>query len=194
MMTTEQLNTILERLTSRNQNHKSGTRKVRAFSPVQSDTEDVHMFGPETKVDTTKYSDDDSIYLWLNATRASSFHNDESSLKRQKTCHKTTEVVGQVHGTDADGILRILLDTGASATIILKDAIRGVSGPGLKAQPTTWNTIGGQFVTKLQREVQFTLPEFSTSKVIQWICHEDSNTLRKTHSMTWSSVQIYFQN
>jgi hypothetical protein len=42
MMTTEQLNTILERLTSRN--HKAGTRKVHAFSPVQSDTEDVHMF------------------------------------------------------------------------------------------------------------------------------------------------------
>jgi hypothetical protein len=135
MMTTEQLNTILERLTSRNRNHKSGTRKVRAFSPVQSDTEDVHMFGPKTKVDTTKYSDDDSIYLRLNANRASSFHYDESSPKRQKICHKTTEVVGQVHGTDSDGILRILLDTGASATIIFKDAIRGVSGQVLNEQP-----------------------------------------------------------
>ena len=54
----------------------------------------------------------------------------------KKACHKTTEVVGQVHGNDSDGILRILLDTGASATIILKDAIRGVNGPVLKEQPT----------------------------------------------------------
>ena len=54
MMTTEQLNAILERLTRRNRNHKSGTRKMRAFSPVQSGTEDVHMFGPRTKVDTNK--------------------------------------------------------------------------------------------------------------------------------------------
>ena len=38
---------------------------------------------------------------------------------------------------------------------------------------------GGQFVTTLQREINFTLPEFSTSKDITWTCHEDSNTLRK---------------
>jgi Retroviral aspartyl protease len=177
MVTTEQLNTILERLTSRN--HKSGTRKMRAFSPVQSDTEDVHMFGPKTKVGTNKYSDEDSIYLGLNPNCASSFHYDENSPKRQKLCHKTTEVMRQVHGTDSDGILRILLDTGASATIILKDAIRGLTGPVLKEQPTKWTAVGGQFVTHLQREVKCTLPESSTSKVIQWICHEDSNTLRK---------------
>jgi hypothetical protein len=94
------------------------------------------MFGPKTKVDTIKYSDDDSIYLGLNANRASSFHYDENSPKRQKICHKSTEVVGQVHGTDSDGILRILLDTGASAKIILKDAIWGVNGPVIKEQPT----------------------------------------------------------
>ena len=111
--------------------------------------------------------------ILLNANRASSFHYDESSPKRQKICHKTTKVVGQVHGTDSDGILRILLETGASATIILKDAIQGVSGPVLKEQPSKWNTVGGQFITYLQREVKFTLPEFSTSKVIQCICHED---------------------
>jgi hypothetical protein len=37
----------------------------------------------------------------------------------------------------------------------------------------------GQFVTTLQREINFTLPEFITSKDITWTCHEDSNTLRK---------------
>ena len=42
-----------------------------------------------------------------------------------------------------------------------------------------WNTVGGQFVTNLQCEVTFTLPEFSTSKVIQWVCHVDTTTLRK---------------
>jgi hypothetical protein len=104
----------------------------------------------------------------------SSFHYDENSPKQQKLSHKTTEVVGKVHGTDTNSILRILLDTGASATIILKDSIRGfLNRPVLKEQPTMWNTVGGQFVTNLQCEVQFTLPEFNTSKVIQWVCHED---------------------
>jgi Aspartyl protease len=92
---------------------------------------------------------------------------------------KTTEVVGKVHGTDTNGILRILLDTGASATVILKDSIQGLNGPVLEEQPTMWNTVGGQFVTNLQGEVQFTLPEFRLSKVIQWVCHEDPITLRK---------------
>jgi hypothetical protein len=38
-------------------------------------------------------------------------------------------------------------------TIILKDAIWGLTGPVLKEQSTTWNIVGGQLVTNLQREV-----------------------------------------
>ena len=68
------------------------------------------------------------------------FHYDESSPKRQKLSHKTTEVVGKVHSTAENGILRILLDTGASATIILMDAIQGYKAPVLKDKTTTWNT------------------------------------------------------
>jgi hypothetical protein len=80
MMTTEQLNRILEPLTSRNPT--SGTRKVHAFSPVQSDTEDIKMFGPKTKlskVDTNHYSDEDSIYLNCLTKHKSAFHHDENS-------------------------------------------------------------------------------------------------------------------
>jgi hypothetical protein len=44
-----------------------------------------------------------------------------------KQNHKTTEVVGKVIGTGKPGIIKILLDTGASATITLKDAIRGLT-------------------------------------------------------------------
>ena len=141
MMTVEQLNTILKLLP---RNPKSGARKVRAFSPVQSDTENVTMFGPKTKiskVDNNRYSDEDSIYLDCPTNCKSSFHYDENSPKRQKLSHKTTEVVKKVHGTAKNGMLHILLDTGASATIILKDAIRDLTGPVLKEQPTTWNTV-----------------------------------------------------
>ena len=87
--------------------------------------------------------------------------------------------MGKVHGTAENGILRILLDTGASATIILTDAIWGLNGPVLKEQTTTWNTLEGQFLTNLKCEVPFTLPELSTSKVIQWECDVDAKTLRK---------------
>ena len=153
MMTTEQLNSILESLTPRNS--KSGTRKVR-FSPVQEDTENVTMYEPEgkcSKVDINEFSDEDSIYLGLHTNRFKCFHYDENSPKQQKLSHKTTEVVGKVHGTDENGILRILLDTGASVTIILMDSIQGFNGPVPKEQTTTWNTVGGQFVTTLKREI-----------------------------------------
>ena len=141
MMTEEQFNTILELLPK---NPKSGTRKVCVFSPVQSDTENVTMFGPKTKISkvgNNRYSDEDSIYLDCPTNCKSSFHYDENSPKRQKLSHKTTEVVKKVHGTAKNGMLHILLDTGASATIILKDAIRDLTGPVLKEQPTTWNTV-----------------------------------------------------
>ena len=150
MMTTEQLNMILEQLTPKNS--KSGTRKVR-FSPVQEDTENVSMYQPKgkrSKVDINEFSDEDSIYFGLHTNRYKCFHYDANSPKRQKLSHKTTKVVGKVHGTDENGILRILLDTGASVTIILKDAIRDLNGPVLKEQTTTWNTVGGQFVTTLK--------------------------------------------
>ena len=108
MMTEEQLNTILE-LLPRNPN--SGTRKVCcAFSPAQSDTENVTMFGPKAKIskaDTNHYSDEDSIYLDFPTICKSSLHYDDNSPIRQKLSHKeTAEVVGKVHGTDALCILR----------------------------------------------------------------------------------------
>ena len=126
MMTTEHLNTILEQLTPP-RHSKSGTHKVR-FSPVHEDTENVTMYyepkGKRSKVDINDFSDEDSIYFGLHTKRNVCFHYDKNSPKRQKLSHKTTEVVGKVHGTAAEnGILRILLDTGASATIILMDAI-----------------------------------------------------------------------
>ena len=85
------------------------------------------MYEPKgkcSKVDINDFSDEDSIYLGLHTKCFKCFHYDENSpTKQQKLSHKTTEVVGKVHGTDENGILCILLDTGASATIVLMDAI-----------------------------------------------------------------------
>ena len=81
MMTTEQLNTILEQLTPRNS--KSGMRKVR-FSPVPEDTENVTMYEPKSKrrkVDINEFSDEDSIYFGLHTNCFKCFHYDESSPK-----------------------------------------------------------------------------------------------------------------
>ena len=95
MMTTEQLNTILQQLTPRNP--KSGTRKV-LFSPAPEDMENVTMYEPKanhSKVDINNFSDEDSIYLGLHTERNACFHHNKNSPKRQKLSHKTTKVVGK---------------------------------------------------------------------------------------------------
>ena len=88
IMTTEQLNTILEQLTPRNS--KSGTRKVR-FSPVQEDTENVTMYESKSKhrkVDINEFSVEDSIYFGLHtncynvSTMMKIVLNDKSCLIR----------------------------------------------------------------------------------------------------------------
>ncbi|KAI2509427.1 hypothetical protein MHU86_4928 [Fragilaria crotonensis] len=157
LMTQEQLNAILERLP---RNPKSGKRKVRDFTPENSDAEIVEMFSPKTTistVETKEDSDESSIYFGSFSSEILPSKDGHGS-KRQKQKHKTTEVVGEVMGTGKPGIVRILLDTGASATIILKDAIRGLTGPVFKTSHTRWHTMGGQFVTKLQRKLNSNYP------------------------------------
>ena len=146
LMTQEQFNAILERLP---RNLKSGKRKVRDFTPEDSEAEMVEMFSPKTTistVDTKDDSDTSSIYFGLHSSELLPSKDDNNSRRKNQN-HKTTEVVGEVIGTGKPGIVRILLDTGASATIILKDAIRGLTGPVFKTTPTKWHTMGGQFVT-----------------------------------------------
>jgi hypothetical protein len=95
------------------------------------------MFSPKTTistVETKEDSDESSIYFGLFTSEILPSKYGHGS-KRQKQNHKTTEVVGEVMGTVKPGIVRILLDTGASATIVLKDAIRGLTGPVLKKHP-----------------------------------------------------------
>ena len=50
--------------------------------------------------------------------------------------------MGKVIVTGKPGIVYILLDIGASATIILMDAIQGLNGLVFKTTPTKWHTMG----------------------------------------------------
>ena len=92
------------------------------------------MCSPKTTIstaDTKDNSDASSISFDLLSSEILS-SKDDNNRKKKKQNHKTTEVVGKVIGTGKAGIVCILLDTGASATIILKDATRGLTGPVFK--------------------------------------------------------------
>ena len=104
------------------------------------------------------------------------------SSNRETTARRlTTEVVveiasprGQIH------VLRTLLDTGTSKSIILSNYVTlSQISSSEKLGTTTWTTMGGEFTTNKMANVNFRIPEFSTSKSIVWPCHVDESRAPK---------------
>jgi hypothetical protein len=84
--------------------------------------------------------------------------------------------------TDQNGDLvpiRELVDTGTTATMLLRQFVAPGTAKAYKGQPTNWGTLGGQFITKKKCQMTFSLPEFDTRKRIQWTCHVDEITDHK---------------
>jgi len=64
---------------------------------------------------------------------------------------------------------RVLIDTGASRTIVSRHVILAELFENRKsAKETVWKTNGGPFVTKHELELRFVFPEFAPSKEITW--------------------------
>jgi hypothetical protein len=75
--------------------------------------------------------------------------------------------------------MRALLDTGTTATIILREFVgKGRSRTNTKKR-TKWKTIGGTFTTNYESLLDFKFPEISTSKVVTWQAHVDDKTPSK---------------
>ena len=105
-------------------------------------------------------------------------YNIERVAKRAKTTHYTTEVIVEIqdrHGERQP--IRCLLDTGTSATIVLREFVEKGRAKGYKnPTPTKWSTMGGTFTTKRKALLEFKLPKFSTNKTVEWVCHVDETT------------------
>ena len=85
-----------------------------------------------------------------------------------------TEVIVEIEDRKGDVIpIKCLLNTGTSATIILRQFVAKGKAKGYKGHETHWGTMGGIFVTKRKALLEFKLPEVSTNKHIKWICHVD---------------------
>ena len=102
------------------------------------------------------------------------WHDQARPRKRQKKDHYCSEIVVQIPGTKQ--LLRVLLDSGSTDYIILKDFINCKMLSRYKRKPTQWKTMGGIFTTRRKALVEFTLPEFSTHKKVSWSCHVDETT------------------
>jgi hypothetical protein len=72
-----------------------------------------------------------------------------------------------------------LLDTGTTATIILREFVgKGGSHTNSKKR-TKWKTVGGTFTTNYESLLDFKFPELSTSKLVTWQAHVDDKTSSK---------------
>jgi hypothetical protein len=78
--------------------------------------------------------------------------------------------------------MRALLDTGTTATIILREFVGNGRARTNTKKRTKWKIIGGTFKTNYESLLDFKLPEFSTSKVATWQAHVDDNTSSKEAS------------
>jgi hypothetical protein len=100
--------------------------------------------------------------------------------KRIQVDHKTSEIVGKILNKKGQLIpLQIFLDTGSTATILLKHFVQPGTPKVYKEQTTTWTTMGSNFVTHQKQQIQFRLTEFNTSKIVTWSCQIDEMTNRK---------------
>jgi hypothetical protein len=75
--------------------------------------------------------------------------------------------------------MRALLDTGTTATIILREfVVKGRVLTNTKKR-TRWKTLGGKFTTNYESLLDFKFPELSTSKVVTWQARVDDKTSSK---------------
>ena len=52
-----------------------------------------------------------------------------------------------------------------------------------KKETNTWNTKGGNFTTNYMANLQITLPELDSNKIINWSCHVDDNDEASRYDM-----------
>jgi hypothetical protein len=75
--------------------------------------------------------------------------------------------------------MRALLDTGTTATIILREFVgKGRDCTNTK-KITKCKTLEGTFTTDYESLLDFKFPEVSTSKVVTWQAHVDDKTSSK---------------
>ena len=99
-----------------------------------------------------------------------------SSLHGQQKKHKSSHLVPIVFGrlrtilgTQKGSTIRVLLDSGASRTIIHQPLVSKLR---LKRdETTTWTTVAGSFRAQEKCKIQFSLPELWDTRIVEWMVH-----------------------
>jgi hypothetical protein len=151
------------------------------------------MEGKHTKIVTKSYDDLKSIndtntfaYSKQNnmtdqSCEDNNYNNDYDELAQENNpVQYTAGIIVEIKNRDGTVVpMRALLDTGTTATIILREFVgKGRVRTNTKKR-TKWKTLGGTFTTTYESLLDFKFPEQSTSKVVTWQAHVDDKTSSK---------------
>ena len=76
-------------------------------------------------------------------------------------------------------LLRALLDTGTTKSLVLKDFVTLSQVKQTEKRPTIWHTAGGNFTTNKLVEMEFRIPEMALDKRITWPCYVNETAERE---------------
>jgi len=106
--------------------------------------------------------------------------------KKSKHTHYSADVVVEIENLEGDRVpIRALLDTGTSATIILRPFVKKGRISANKKDQMKWNTMGGTFLTKRKATLDFKFPELN-NKTVTWTCHVDDT--HKPHEASYDMI------
>jgi hypothetical protein len=90
------------------------------------------------------------------------------------------DIIVEIRNRDGTVVpMRALLDTGTTATIILREFVGKRRACTNTKKRKKWKTLGGTFITNYKSLLDFKFPELSTSKVVTWQAHVDDKTSSK---------------
>ena len=106
--------------------------------------------------------------------------------KKSKHKHYSADVVVEIENLDGERVpIRALLDTGTSATIILRPFVKKGRISDKKKDQREWKTMGGKFITKRKATLDFKFPELN-NKTVTWKCHVDDT--HKPHEASYDMI------
>jgi hypothetical protein len=130
-------------------------------------------------INHNNYSDDYDELAYPFSKRIKLKHEPEKDHENEPVQY-TADIIVEIKNRDGSVVpMRALLDTGTTATIILREFVgKGRARTNTKKR-TKWKTLGGTFTTNYESLLDFKFPEISTSKVVTWQAHVDDKTSSK---------------
>ena len=176
-----------------NKNEKNNHKNVDAGEDDES--LDLHLFDKlnikdrEFSINENSNNSSDDVSLYSVSSLSDDAFDAHPFAKKQKVEEKseqnyfTTDIIVEIKNRDGNIVpIHALLDTGTTATILLREFVAKGRIKATSKRHTKWRTLGGTFTTKTESLIDFKFPESNQDKTITWPVHVDEKTQRKdTH-------------